>query len=932
MNKPISSKLALCLAILLASFILFSCSYKQDFVTEEIVAEQLQDAQKDSLIALVKDLNRLGADARNSADYREAINLHFRALNLAETAEDTLGQIYSLNNIGTDLRRTYSNIEASTYHYLALELSGDNDKYLKMRAMAMNGLGNIFLALNKSKQAESYFQQALSIERDLNNALEQAINYANLAEVYHISNDLDSALYYYEESLMQNEIIDSDIGRAICKRAMGLIYYKKGDEKRALQLLEEAFALMEDSKDAFHKLEVQISLAETYINIGRTVAAETHILEILSQAKALNSFDYQHRGYDLLANLKEKQELFHSAFDAKEMAVVYRDSVLAQNSEVRILELENRYKGKEAAQQIQLLTTRNALTEKNKRTQQNIFFLLTFMLTLLIGFLYYRYNSKLKIAKELEKINEIKTKFFSNVSHEFRTPLTLIKGPLEKWLEKDLPVDFDKDARVMLRNSERLLFLVDQLLSLSKVDSGSFKINPQYADLSMALRGIANYFLHIVKEKSINYKIDIDASGENWVDLHIVEIIVTNFLSNALKFTKDEGSISLIGKKHRSGYLVRVANSGERMSSEELSRIFDRFYTKDPTVHRSTGIGLSLVKELSILYGAKLSVEYNKDDEIEFTVVFPPLTKSEASGIDDLALENSKIDRFQALREGSVKHEGATGEDNHSYDGLLSNKPLLLVVEDNNDLRNYILDSFKDTYDTIEAKDGEEGIALALEHIPDIIITDIMMPKADGLELCNTLKTNPTTNHIPIVILTALNEEEDLLAGLKNKADDYVIKPFGANILKHKVRNLVEVRNVMSQKYRNEFVIKPLNVLISGGEDSFAEILKDVIENEITNPDFGVDEFCEVAAMSRSQLYRKLKATVDMSVSEFIRVHRVKLASELFKNKNLNVTDVCYSSGFTDTSYFSKSFKEVFKVPPTEYRKKLHAENDSEIE
>lgn len=199
------------------------------------------------------------------------------------------------------------------------------------------------------------------------------------------------------------------------------------------------------------------------------------------------------------------------------------------------------------------------------------------------------------------------------------------------------------------------------------------------------------------------------------------------------------------------------------------------------------------------------------------------------------------------------------------------------------------------------------------------------MPKADGLELCNTLKTNPTTNHIPIVILTALNEEEDLLAGLKNKADDYVIKPFGANILKHKVRNLVEVRNVMSQKYRKEFVIKPLNVLISGGEDSFAEILKDVIENEITNPDFGVDEFCEVAAMSRSQLYRKLKATVDMSVSEFIRVHRVKLASELFKNKNLNVTDVCYSSGFTDTSYFSKSFKEVFKVPPTEYRKKLHA-------
>ena len=910
----------------MVSFIFFSCN--QDIISEEIVATEFQDAEKDSLVVLVKDLNRQGTVARNSADYQEALNLHFRALNLAETAKDTLGQIFALNNIGTDLRRTYSNIEASTYHYLALELSNNNNQYLRMRSMAMNGLGNIFLALNKIEQAESYFQQALSIEKGLDNTLGEAINYANLAEAYKINNDLDSALHYYQKSLEKNIIINSDIGEAICKRAMGLIYYKKGDKIRALRLLEEAFDLMKDSKDAFHKLEVQISLAETYINIGSTSEAEPHVLEILSLAKTLNSFDYQHKGYNLLANLKEKQDLFQSAFDAKEMAIVYRDSVLAQNSEVRILELENRYKSKEAAQQIQLLTTENALTEKNKKTQQNLFFLLTFLLTLLIGFLYYRYNNKFKITKELEKINEIKTKFFSNISHEFRTPLTLIKGPLEKWLEIGLPDDLDKDARVMLRNSERLLFLVDQLLSLSKVDSGSFKINPQYADISLALRGIANYFLHIVTEKKIDYKIAIDDSGENWVDLHIVEIIVTNLLSNALKFTKEKGSISLIGKKFKYGYEVRVANSGERLSSEELVKMFDRFYTKEPSQYRSTGIGLSLVKELCLLYDAKLSVAYNENNNIEFTVVFPPLTHNKLHEVEDLALENLKIDRFQAIREGSVKPRSAMVEVNQSEDVLLSDKPLLLVVEDNNDLRNYILDSFKDIFNTIEAKDGEEGIAAALEHIPDIIITDVMMPKVDGLELCNTLKLNATTNHIPIVILTALNEEEDLLAGLKNKADDYVTKPFGANILKHKVRNLVEVRKVLSQKYRKEFIIKPLNVLVSGGEDSFAKILKNVIENEITNPDFGVDEFCEVAAMSRSQLYRKLKATVDMSVSEFIRVHRVKLASEMFKNKNLNVTDVCYSSGFTDTSYFSKSFKEVFKVPPTEYRKKLHANNE----
>lgn len=709
---------------------------------------------------------------------------------------------------------------------------------------------------------------------------------------------------------------------------MGLIYYEKGRETLALSLLNEAFDLMENSKDAFHKLEVQISLAETFIKLNRTNEAEPHVMEILSLAKTLNSYDYLHRGYKLLAQLKEKQQLYQPAFQAKEMAVVYRDSVLEQNSEVRILELENRYKGKEAAQQIQLLTTEKALTEKNKRDQQNLFFLLTFLLTLLIGFLYYRYNNKLKISNELKNINEIKSKFFGNISHEFRTPLTLIKGPLEKWLERDLPTELDKDARVMLRNSERLLFLVDQLLSLSKVDSGNFKINPQYADLSIALRGIANFFLHIANEKSINYHISINGSGKDWIDLHIIEIIVTNLLSNALKFTPVNGNISLIGEKDKDNYVVRVANSGEQLSPEELSKLFDRFYTNGPSHYSSTGIGLSLVKELCSLYDAKLSVEYNNDNEIEFTVVFPSLPHSEPLYKEDLALENLNVDRFQAIREGSVKPAIIESEVKQSDDFIFSDKPLLLVVEDNNDLRNYIVESFSDIFRTIEAKNGEEGISVAREHIPDIIITDIMMPKVDGLQLCNTLKIDATTNHIPIIILTALNEERDLLAGLENKADDYVTKPFGANILRHKVRNLIEVRNVMSQKYRTEFIIKPLDVLISGGEDTFAKILKDVIENELTNPDFGVDEFCNVAAMSRSQLYRKLKATVDMSVSEFIRVHRIKIASELFKNKNLNVTDVCYSSGFTDTSYFSKSFKEVFKVPPATYRKMLHGDKE----
>lgn len=918
------------LILFLISQIFISCNYRSNLTPEEIIKKQVVDAQFDSLVSDVRNLNNKGTIARNSGNYKDALNYHFDALNLAETARDTTGMIYALNNIGTDLRRTYSNIEASSYHYLALELSSINEKYLKSQAVAMNGLGNIFLVLNKPEQAQNYFRQALSVEAQSQSNLGIAINYANLAETFNISNELDSALYYYEQSLAQNILIDSDIGEAICKRSMGLIYYKKGEEEIALQLLSDAFSIMEDSKDAFHKLEVQVPLAETLIELGKTIEAEIHVEEILTLAKTIGSYDYQQRGYDLLAELKEKQGLYQPAFEAKENAFIYRDSVLADNSEVRMIELENRFKSKEASQQIELLTTEKALTEKNKTNQQRIFFLLILLLSGFIGFLYYRYHNGLKISRELEKVNEIKSKFFGNVSHEFRTPLTLIKGPLESWLDKDLSPELRKDANMMLRNSERLLFLVDQLLSLSKVDSGNFKVKPRKANLSLALKGISNFFIHFANDKSINYTIDIDESGDSLVDLHIIEIIVTNILSNALKFTEVNGNINFDGKKKKDSYIVKVSNSSKQISSGQLNKLFDRYYSDGPSHYSGTGIGLALVKELCSLYGADVSVDYNTNKEVEFTVVLPFLQVDEHKlGAEDLSLDTADAERFHPNTVNVSPVSNETDKEAEQKDDVnLKDLPILLVVEDNNDLRRYIVDNFKDSYHVIEAKDGEEGISTAREQMPDIIISDIMMPKIDGLELCNTLKSDSLTNHIPIVLLTALNEERDLIAGLRNKADDYLVKPFGAKLLKHKVKNLLEIRNVLSQKYRKEILIKPLDLLIDATEDIFANTLKEVIEKEITNPNFGVEEFCRVAGMSRAQLYRKLKATVDMSVSEFIRVHRVKLASEFLKNKNLNVTDVCYASGFSDASYFSKSFKDVFKVPPAQYRKQLH--NDDE--
>lgn len=916
----------LLLLIFFLSLGFFSCNMKRDQIAEEIVTNHLLSITKDSLITEAKEFNKLGTLARNKALYKEALNLHFQALALSEQAKDTLGQISAINNIGTDLRRTYSNQEASTYHYLALEMSYDDDRYLKSRAIAMNGLGNIFLSLEKPKKAKEYFKGALNLEKKIDSNLGQAINFANLAETFNISNELDSAVYYYKKSLEKNITINSKIGEALCKRSLGLIAFKRGNKDEALLLLKDAYSLVEYSEDAFHKLEIQQSLVELLINNDDLGVAENQIIEIISLAKEINSHEYQNKGYELLAMLKEKQQQYKLAFDAQRLAFREKDNVLAQNSEIKILELENRYRGKETAQQLELLRTEKALTEKNKIEQQRIFFLLLMLLALFTAFLYYRYKNKLKISSELKKINSMKSKFFGNVTHEFRTPLTLIKGILEKWNEdNNLPQKMNEDIKVMRRNSDRLLFLVEQLLSLSKVDSGNFTINPQNMDLALVIRGITQSFLYLMGEKSIEYEIDIKESGKRWIDLEIVEIIITNLLSNALKFTDDKGKISLKGYMDDNSYIVKVANTNSTLTQEQLPKIFDRYYSSNPIHFHGTGIGLSLVKELCTLYSADLSVNINKNEEVEFSVAFPSLNQEIEVNFDEeqtrRVTSNLKSDNIPIFNNTLLNNEENLNHNEGSP--VHADYPLLLVVEDNDDLRKYIIDRFKDSYNVIEAKDGEQGIEMAKEQIPDIIISDIMMPKVNGLELCKTLKTDITTNHIPIILLTALSDDKNVLIGLRHQADDYVVKPFGVKVLKHKVRNLIEVRNILSKKYRNEILIKPLDLLIKGREDQFVEVLKDVVENHLVNPNFGVDDFCSVAAMSRAQLYRKLKATVDMSVAEFIRVHRVKLASEMLRNTHLNITEICYSCGFTDTSYFSKSFKDVFKMPPAEYRKSI---------
>lgn len=895
---------------IILSFVLISC----DNPVSSDKINQIDSKQKsilqprDSLLKSVEELNRQGSQLRDIADYKGALDTHFKALTLAENIHDTLGIVFALNNIGTDLRRTSSNIEASKYHFKALELIGDNESLKKSRAVAVNGLGNIFLSLEKPIEAENYFKQSLAIEETLESDLGQAINYANIGEAKKMKGDYEQALIYFQKSLAFNEKINSDLGIAICKKSIGEIQLLKGHNDEGLKLMRESIALLNNSQDSYHVLEMELAFSKELLKFKEYKEAKYLLTKIVDDASHIKSYEHLSRSYELLTEWYKSQNDYDQALDAKEKAILYRDSLTKQNNEVKILEIENRFKTEQAQQQINFLTKENELVEKERVNQQRIFILLFLLLSLLLGSYFFIARKRKQLNEQLKEINAIKSRFFSNVSHEFRTPIALIQGPLEKILNKDVPNNIREEAEMMNRNSKRLLALVDHILSLSKIEAGKFEINVTQGHLSEFIHRLAQSFEYQLIDKSIKFTIDLENSDQVWFDPDIIEMISSNLLSNAFKFTPEKGTIKVEGQLDNGYYKLKVLNSSTPEQVEQIDRFFNRFYTTN-TSHGGTGIGLSLVKELCKLYRSEINVSSPENSHILFEIKLPVLSTQ---------FKPEEINTKRIITETPVETHKLPFEVNNNDKS--EQKPIMLIVEDNTDMRAYIKNIFEDDYNIEEASDGEIGIIKAQELMPDIIITDIMMPKIDGMELCEQIKNDTLTDHIPVILLSALTEEEMILQGLACKADDFITKPFGYKILKAKASNLINIRTKLIEKYKETITEEPLTITFDKQQSPFSQMLRKVIESKLSNPEFSVEEFADMAAMSRSQLHRKLTATTGMSATEFIRFHRLKIAKEMLKDPLANISEVCYATGFNTPSYFSKQFKQTFGITPQEYK------------
>ena len=529
---------------------------------------------------------------------------------------------------------------------------------------------------------------------------------------------------------------------------------------------------------------------------------------------------------------------------------------------------------------------------------------------------------KEKLNRErLEEVNQMKLKLFTNISHDFRTPLTLIVGPLQRMIENNMGDEFiQKQHITMQRNANMLLQLITQLLDFRKSESGKLELHASESNIVAFTKELKMAFDDLAKIKSIKYNFGSEHQEILlWFDKIKMKKILFNLLSNAFKYTEDESEVSIFMETTATELIIKITNFGEEIPKKNLKHVFDRYYRSDQDGFKSgSGIGLALTKSLIDLHKGKISVTSSEKDGTTFTVKLllgdqhiedsQKVIKQEAQKSKDL------IDSFE--NEQPNDHDNET-QNNIEIDAA---KPTILIVEDNHDVRNFVKEIFLSSYNIYEAENGNNAIDLANNKNIDLIISDIMMPIMDGLELCKLIKTNITTSHIPVILLTAKTDSAHQNDGFNFGADAYITKPFDASLLEVRVNNLLKTRENLISKFKKDIILTPKELTVTSTDELFLEKAIQIIEENITDPEFNVHVFTKQMSMSRSVLYRKLKALTNQSITEFIRAIKLKKAGQLIAGTKMHISEIAYEVGFSDLKYFRKCFKAQFNELPSNYR------------
>ncbi len=559
-----------------------------------------------------------------------------------------------------------------------------------------------------------------------------------------------------------------------------------------------------------------------------------------------------------------------------------------------------------------------------------MFVIIAALAYLLIRFIFNREKIKNELifekakAKNIHELDMLKLRLFTNISHEIRTPLTLILGPLEKLISKKVPdEEIPSHLNLVYRNTRQLDRLINQLLDFRKLETGNLKLEITEDDMVSLVEEVVQSFQEFAREKQITLEFHtLKKKLVSLFDPDKIKTILNNLISNALKYTGEGGVVSVhlslvfasseedsLNDQQEEQFIeISVKDNGKGISATNIEKIFTRFFRVDSNNESTgTGIGLSFVKDLVRLHKGTIDVISKPGKGSKFTVRLP--YETEINEVTEDIPEESIADK------SSVTHKSSMVSDLPEE----TNARIMLIVEDNSDVRYFIRSHFDSFYAIYEAKDGQEGLDLAIEIIPDVIISDILMPGIDGYEFCKRIKKDERTSHIPLLLLTALHSKEHEIEGLSCGADDYITKPFDIAILQTKIENMLQVRRALKEKYTSQIVLKPSDLTISSPDERFLKKAIEVVENNIANADLDIEQFASEVGVSRMQLYRKFDALTNMTVKEFVRSIRLKRASQLLLEKKMNITEIAYAVGFKDLSHFRKCFHREFGMSASEY-------------
>lgn len=828
-----------------------------------------------------------GSNYGLSSNWDMAIEATDKGLSFAKELKDTIGMINAYNMIALcNLYMIKYNL-AEQYHFKALELSKAKKRTYEL-ARAYSGLAELYVKKTEWNKAIKFSRLGTDVFIKMNYNVGVA-----QSKIY-------EAISWYELGKLSQS-------KLACKKIVDVITSQENSE-----MLAEA-----------NNLLGKIAMEEDKLN-----DAKNFLNEALKLAQNLKSYKLLKEIYHNMESLYRDKKQFDIAKEFRRKSEIAADSLFSEKALLNVVNYQVKYETAKKEEQLAI--------EKEKRTR--LLFGSALALILLGSFFLYLRNKQIQKQKQtkleaensklqavlehaeadrLREIDKMKSNFFANISHEFRTPLSLIVSPLEQMISGSFKGDKEKYFGIMLRNAKRLLELINQLLDLSKLESGKVKLSVQQGNISKLIKFIVFSHQSLADKKSIQFQIHKKEQDSIicYFDKDKVEKILSNLISNAIKFSADNTIIDINYTYDANKIILSVTDHGIGIAEDQLSQIFERFGKSSISeLQPGSGIGLAITKELVELHGGSISAKSKEGVGSTFTINI---------NVHKNFFKDDEVSTELMEEYDSVKKTAFALNESEAFnlpDLSVQNK-VILIVEDNADVRSYLRDQLRENYTILEADNGKQGITLSESSVPDMIITDVMMPEMNGYEFCKKIKTSSVTSHIPVIMLTAKADQKDKLSGFAYGADDYLTKPFDATELMLKLKNLMNHQDKLRKHLLESFTsITPSNLNVQSMDAIFIRDVKETIESNLEDETFSVVELGHKIGVSRSQLHKKLTALTGLGPNEIIRNMRLERAKQLLKQKSGTIAEIAYQSGFNSPAYFIKCFKDYFGKTPGEIK------------